>query len=177
MTLTLDPLATIPLGIRHLPPRFCRLAQIGCFLFSMMAASTWSEAFGADTLTVQQDSMASFSRTDLLRSPRAAAFRSVILPGWGQFYNARPIKGGVIAAAEVTSFVGIVIRKRQLDREREIDPSAPRRNVFIFTTLGLIFYSAVDAYVDAHLWGSDTNRFSFARENRAWFVRLDLKMK
>ena len=177
MTLFLDPLASIPLAIRHLLPRFGSLAQIGCCFFLMMTAPTWTEAMGADTLTVQQDSAASSSRTGPLRSPRAAAFRSVVLPGWGQFYNARPIKGGVIAAAEVASFVGIVIRKRHLDREKAVDPSAPRRNVFIFTALGLIFYSAVDAYVDAHLWGSDANRLSFARKNRTWFVRLDLKMK
>ncbi|OGG52258.1 MAG: hypothetical protein A3F84_04130 [Candidatus Handelsmanbacteria bacterium RIFCSPLOWO2_12_FULL_64_10] len=59
-----------------------------------------------------------------------------------------------MAAAYATSLAGIVVRQRQLDREARqpgFDPSQPRRNAFIFTTLGLMFYSAVDAYVDAHL--------------------------
>jgi hypothetical protein len=72
------------------------------------------------------------------------------LPGWGQFYNRKPVKGGIMSAAYAASLTGIVVRQRQLDRE-QADPAQPRRNVFVFTTLGLIFYSAVDAYVDAHL--------------------------
>jgi hypothetical protein len=71
----------------------------------------------------------------------------MLLTGWGQFYNGRPIKGGVVAAAQAASVAGIVVRGRQVRRE----PAGSGRNVFVFTTLGLVFYSAVDAYVDAHL--------------------------
>jgi hypothetical protein len=76
------------------------------------------------------------------------------LPGWGQFRNQKPVKGGIMAAAYAASLTGIVVRCRQLDREAlqpGFDPARPRRNLFIFSTLGLMFYSAVDAYVDAHL--------------------------
>lgn len=66
-----------------------------------------------------------------------------------------------MAAAYAASLAGIVVRQRQLDREARqpgFDPAQPRRNAFIFTTLGLMFYSAVDAYVDAHL-GKDDRAF------------------
>ena len=33
--------------------------------------------------------------------PITAAFRSMIFPGWGQFYNDRPKKGGIILGAEL----------------------------------------------------------------------------
>lgn len=98
------------------------------------------------------------------------------LPGWGQFYNGRPIKGGIIAASEIASLIGIVARQRQLNRETRqpgFDPAQPRRNVFIFTTIGLIFYSAVDAYVDAHLSGGDAGGVAFsATESGGMAMRL-----
>ncbi|MSS72570.1 MAG: hypothetical protein EXS64_13910 [Candidatus Latescibacteria bacterium] len=101
-------------------------------------------------------------------SPRGAAFRSMALPGWGQFRNQKPVKGGILAAAYAASLTGIVVRQRQLDREARqpgFDPARPRRNLFIFTTLGLIFYSAVDAYVDAHLSGGDEVTISTTGDN------------
>lgn len=143
------------------PPSAFRL-----LLFSALSAFPVVNAFALDvpdTATVAADTAVASVRQI---SPRGAAFRSMALPGWGQFCNRRPVKGGILAAAYAASLSGIVVRQRQLDREARrpgFDPSRPRRNLFIFTTLGLIFYSAVDAYVDAHL--SEGVTFSATGDN------------
>lgn len=124
-------------------------------LLSALSALSAVNAFALeapDSATVAADTAASPRPRPV--SPRGAALRSIALPGWGQFCNGRPIKGGIMTAAYTASLAGIVVRQRQLDREARqpgFDPSQPRRNAFIFTTIGLMFYSAVDAYVDAHL--------------------------
>jgi len=130
--------------------------RLSPFVFSLLLFPAFS-AVNASALDVQ-DTSATAPDTAVAParrvSPRGAAFRSMALPGWGQFCNGKPVKGGVMAAAYAASLTGIVVRQRQLNRE-QADPAQPRRNVFVFTTLGLLFYSAVDAYVDAHLIRED----------------------
>lgn len=91
------------------------------------------------------------------RAARSAMLRSLALPGWGQFYNHRPIKGSLIAAAQVSSTAAFFVRRSQLNQRRSTDAS-PERNIFLYTTIGLILFSMGDAYVDAHLdqvdWGA-----------------------
>jgi TolB-like protein len=53
-----------------------------------------SEAISAATL------VALSSNAVVLRSRRDAVFRSLVVPGWGQFYNRQPVKGAAVAAAE-----------------------------------------------------------------------------
>ena len=77
---------------------------------------------------------------------RSAVLRSLALPGWGQFYNGKHIKGSVIAAVELGSAVAYVVRRNQIK-----DLSVHTRNVYFFTTIGVVLYSMADAYVDAHL--------------------------
>lgn len=40
----------------------------------------------------------------VLRSRSGAAFRSLLIPGWGQFYNRESVKGGVFLTAEAALF-------------------------------------------------------------------------
>ena len=75
---------------------------------------------------------------------RGAVLRSIALPGWGQFYNGKRAKGVVIATAEVASAVAYVARRQQIKDIQE-------RNIYFFTTIGIVLYSMADAYVDAHL--------------------------
>lgn len=84
------------------------------------------------------------------RSARGAMLRSLALPGWGQFHNRRPIKGSLIAAAQVSSTVAFLVRRNQLNNRPPVD-ATPERNIFLYTTIGLILFSMGDAYVDAHL--------------------------
>ena len=77
---------------------------------------------------------------------RGAVLRSVVLPGWGQFYNGKRVKGAVIATAEMASAIAYVVRRRQIK-----DRGLTVRNNYLFTTIGIVLYSMADAYVDAHL--------------------------
>ena len=79
-----------------------------------------------------------------------AMWRSLALPGWGQFYNRHPIKGGIIAVAETGSVVAFFVRRQQIQRQQQAQPGF-RRNAFLFTTIGIVLYSMADAYVDAYL--------------------------
>jgi len=100
-----------------------------------------------------QSAGAADSKTDSTkstRSPRGAMLRSLTLPGWGQFYNGRKIKGSVIAAAELGSVAAYFVRRDQIQRETPPGVTSPR-NVYMFSTIILIFYGVIDAYVDAHL--------------------------
>jgi len=80
------------------------------------------------------------------RRVRSAVLRSLVLPGWGQFYNGKRIKGSVIAAAGLASSVAYVVQRNQIN-----DPDVHTRNIYFFTTIGVVLYSMADAYVDAHL--------------------------
>jgi hypothetical protein len=84
--------------------------------------------------------------TGVVNVPRRAMLRSLVLPGWGQFYNGKKIKGGVIAAVEVGSAVAYFVRRDQLRRA-----GSSERNVYFFTTIGVVLYGMADAYVDAYL--------------------------
>ncbi len=90
-----------------------------------------------------------------VRAPRGAMVRSLALPGWGQFYNGKRLKGVVIAAAEIGSGVALFVERSQ---STEAVATVSDRNTYLFTTIGIILYSMADAYVDAHLdtvdWGT-----------------------
>lgn len=116
-----------------------------------MAILTWVVPASAES----PDSTAVDSVREV-RPARGAMLRSLALPGWGQFYNRRPIKGSLIAAAQAGSTVAFFVRRDQLNNRPSADASQ-ERNIFLYTTIGLILFSMGDAYVDAHLdqvdWG------------------------
>ncbi len=91
-------------------------------------------------------------------SPGGAFWRSAALPGWGQFYNGRPIRG-LVYGGVVAVCAGMAVRN--WDRALGTYESGSlfwkrrawtrgRNNWLI---LGGVTYilCAVDAYVDAHL--------------------------
>jgi hypothetical protein len=107
------------------------------FLFLVLCCAQRSDAVdaGADSVTSAEENRA-----------QKAMLRSLVLPGWGQFYNGKKWKGSFIAALEVGSAVGYVVRRQQIK-----NAITPERNWFMISTIGLMFYSMADAYVDAHL--------------------------
>lgn len=102
------------------------------------------------------------------QNPTRALFKSMFVPGWGQFGNHKYIKAGVIAGLEVT-LIGTIIHysKKKSDFEdrykAETDETEQlrlfnafrdakdQRNRFSWYLGSLIFLSMFDAYVDAHL--------------------------
>ena len=103
------------------------------------------------------------------KNPTGALFRSVFVPGWGQFYNKKYIKAALIAGIEIylinevythwhkadlhekhftNAFHDPVYQAEEFTRyKKELDRRG-NANWFLAAT---IFFSMFDAYVDAHL--------------------------
>ena len=58
--------------------------------------------------------------------------------------------------------------------EGEVRPvgQAPKRNFFLLSSLGIVFYSVVDAFVDAHLDGFDWGQLDYKPESRTLSLRV-----
>ncbi len=107
-------------------------------------------------------------------SPTGALLRSLVVPGWGQLYNDKYIKAGIIAGLETfliyqtayywertstyedlytsdTNDVSRYDKFLQYDRYRDL------RNQHIWFLGITVFYSIFDAYVDAHLKNFDVD--------------------
>ena len=106
------------------------------------------------------------------KSPTGAMIRSLLVPGWGQFYNGKPIKGTIVAAAEVGSVVAFFVRRDQINSEVRPVGQAPKRNFYLISSLGIVFYSVVDAFVDAHLDEFDWGQLTYRPDQRAFVVQL-----
>lgn len=102
------------------------------------------------------------------RSPTGALWRSFAVPGWGQIYNQEYVKAGCIIAAQAGTAamaVGNYLTSRRYLREaraaedEEIkEEKYARYNDYVVETefwgwlfVGVLTFSMMDAYVDAHL--------------------------
>ena len=94
------------------------------------------------------------TRTDTLSSAHGALLRSAVLPGWGQYYNGRPIKGLFFGAASATALTAVVVEHRRIRSaptpEEHQDRTARRNSRLLYFALSVAL-AAIDAYVDAHL--------------------------
>ncbi|MDA0710068.1 MAG: hypothetical protein O3B73_07660 [bacterium] len=97
-------------------------------------------------LTVPAQAAESVPDSARVNIPRRTMLRSLVLPGWGQFHNGKQIKGGVIATIEVGSAAAYWARRAHLR-----DLGSSERNIYFFSTIGVVLYSMADAYVDAYL--------------------------
>lgn len=97
---------------------------------------------------VETDSMNS-------KSPMGAALRSLVIPGLGQFYNEKRLKGIFVIAGETALLYAIYNENRKFRDEKydEVERSnfRERRDTLQWWFLFAIGASAVDAYVDAYL--------------------------
>ncbi|NIR65937.1 MAG: hypothetical protein GWN61_17055 [candidate division Zixibacteria bacterium] len=116
-------------------------------------------------------------------SPTGALLRSLVIPGWGQLYNDKYIKAGLIAGLEsfliyqtayywdktstyedlYTSDTNSVTR---LDKFLQYDRYRDLRNQHIWFLGITVVFSIFDAYVDAHLKNFDVDITPDFDENR-----------
>lgn len=94
----------------------------------------------------------------------AASWRSLALPGWGQFYKKQDTKGSAIAAAQILSLAALIYLQTEsnrrhsnyLDKKIYGDPNIENaynlyhqayrtRNVFGYVTLGIYVINYLDA--------------------------------
>jgi hypothetical protein len=151
-----------------------RLPVITVFIFLFIfifAISSYTQEKKALPETVQVDSAQAVVFKS--KSPMGALLRSAAFPGWGQFYNRKYIKVGLVFGAETTFLTLMAIEWKRMDEHRKLFISLPedhpdkfweydqykfyqdRKNLFLWSTIATIFVSMFDAYVDAHLYDFD----------------------
>ncbi len=94
----------------------------------------------------------------------AASWRSLVLPGWGQFYKQQPVKGSAIIAAQILSLGALIFMQTEVNRRHDDylkiraydDPNVDDRyseyrrswqirNVVGYITLGIYAMNYLDA--------------------------------
>ncbi len=111
----------------------------------------------------------------LTQNPTGALFKSMLVPGWGQFGNRRYTKAAVILSLEVVCFAASLHYRGQANDARDryeaattiasrnhwydfYDNKRKNRNKYAWYVGITIFLSMFDAYVDAHLSGSPLDK-------------------
>jgi len=104
---------------------------------------------------VGADSSDTLIRKDtFIKSPTVAAWRSALLPGWGQFYNGSPIKGVVLGLITLGATSYTIYR--YLDMRGEGTYSYQKTTNFLaalILNVAVWGYTVADAFVDAYLYG------------------------
>ncbi|MGQ9705709.1 MAG: DUF5683 domain-containing protein [bacterium] len=106
-----------------------------------------------------------------VKTPRGALLRSLVFPGWGQFYNRRWIKGSSILCVETITLLATINRyiiarsyynssKNAQGEEKEQLYERYKELIRQTELIGWLFalevvFSMLDAYVDAHLMNYD----------------------
>ncbi len=98
------------------------------------------------------------------KTPAKAAFRSLLVPGWGQFYNEKYLKGKVFLGTEILTVSGTIatyiLFEREYDKYKEYKPEAIKHydkayhyyqanRILFWVSVGVWAYNVVDAYWDA----------------------------
>ena len=116
----------------------------------------WGNSF-AQIVESHDDSLAiELTAPDTLaaKSPRGAMLRSLVVPGWGQFYNGKWFKGLVLGGTETGLIINAVVQNQwaqAADNIYDRDFYRENRSLSIWWLGGAILYSIADAFVDAHL--------------------------
>lgn len=151
--------------------------------FERMAVNSVIELHQADTnkssvlfdSTTSSPAKDSSYRYTMNKSPSGAIYRSLVLPGWGQFYNESYIKAGLFAAGAVT-LISIIAwnHSKFIESSNKYDNLQPtdalynityrerefyrdQRDVTGLWYLGIYALAAIDAYVGAHLYDFDVS--------------------
>ena len=96
-----------------------------------------------------------------------------MLPGWGQFYNGRPVKGLFFGAASATALTSVVVEHRRIRSaptpEEHQNRTARRNSRLLYFALSVAL-AAIDAYVDAHLadFGAGAAMQVEMQRDKAW---------
>lgn len=138
-----------------------------------IVATETGEALASAQEVVSAGSLIAFSAESVaLRTRSDAAFRSLLVPGWGQAYNRQPVKGAVYGTAALVTVGGAVVyhlkgARAQRDYESRVtagdlgpDPAAAAaalradanrayrtRNAFVYGAVGVWVVAAADAYL------------------------------
>ncbi len=125
-------------------------------------------------------------RPDTTLSPTTALIKSAIIPGWGQCYVGKPLKGLLYLAAEgyhlyrMIQYHQIVLKEKQ-GYNIQISPrrALEKRNKYAWWCAGIYIMGMLDAYVDAHLinFPEDKIELSGFIASRQWGLSLSIKLR
>jgi hypothetical protein len=143
------------------------------FLHLLLADNDTNHIYGieADSSSTEDTNIAdtpSLTGFSLPKNPTKAAFLSVFMPGAGQIYNEKYLKGAGVIATQL-ALIGAVIHYdqqtkkykkatansteylEQLINQSKYYDNHEKRQSYIFWVGASVFLSAIDAFVDAHL--------------------------
>ncbi len=92
-------------------------------------------------------------------APVAALFKSMLLPGWGQFSADQPKRGVFYATAQAATVYMIIRTQRRINRADEngdeglAESRREQREDWIALAVFWSLASGVDAWISAHMWG------------------------
>lgn len=123
-----------------------------CILLFALPYISFAQSSNPDSLRVQEP--ASFAPIKPKKNPNGAVLRSLLVPGWGQYYNGQKLKAAIVFAAEVGEIGTAIYWHRESKRVN--DPHfklvyEDYRNAAYWFLAGTIILSMLDAYVDAQL--------------------------
>jgi len=137
----------------------------------VVEAETGKVTAAEQTSLPAADLVALSSEAVVLRTRTDAVYRSLILPGWGQFYNREPIKGGVLLGAEVVALgLAGVFQLQASGAQKDYDglPAGSdfksaadkvsayrgRRNIALYGALTLHLVNILDAFISGKTYDS-----------------------
>jgi hypothetical protein len=92
------------------------------------------------------------------KSPSGAMLRSVLIPGWGQWYSDQKLKAVIVFGIEL-ALIGNAVYYHQLAVKSQTSEDQifyeDYRSRFTWYTVGFHLLNILDAFVDAHLWSFD----------------------
>lgn len=117
----------------------------------IFCSNAFSQAISSDSLKDVS------TQNHRIKSPSGAALRSLLIPGWGQYYNGKKLKAALAFAGEA-GLLGTALywNSRAADAKRANLTNRKLqyedwRNGCYWGLAALIVYSMLDAYVDAQL--------------------------
>lgn len=138
------------------------------------AGTTYAPAQSAslDTVRAKADSAVKKNMSHgvpVSKNPTFAAFRSILVPGWGQLYTGHWMKAVAFFGVDAGMVYGAVVQNnryndylaqsqetKSYEKKKQLQNLADfyrdDRNKLIWWTAGVMLLSGFDAYVEAHLY-------------------------
>jgi len=140
--------------------RYLLTMMVGLFVITVGVEPVFSREIlkkaQSQSFNVQEDTTMEVHKK---KSPTGAMFRSLAIPGWGQFYNEQYVKSALVFAGE-TTLIALSFYYNSQAGSREsgsVDEAyyKDRRNLMYWLLGAVVLLSMLDAYIDAHLYDFD----------------------
>lgn len=177
---------------------FALKVYIICLIFVLLSSILYSQE--NDTLNTKKENNSISTKSKYLtKSPSGAMFRSLIIPGWGQYYVGSYWKAPIFLAGAGTLTYFIVKNNNDFNKFNDKYKSLADKNsnealllknkkeyyrdnrdLAAFYLLGVYVLSAVDAYVGANLYDftvDDDLTMNFNYNNKFFYIGLKYHIK